>query len=220
MKLFLSILALLLVPFLPPRPSASGASLPVAASLFPRGMTLTFAPRLSNARMDAIWERDQAGRTFMHVTSQDMLRRVSGWLEQGRLRRGSDTYAYFLLFASEYGMMPDGRQGNATAFTDWRAAVGGINGLPVARSQARDIVPMGVAGRAETRVLTAREGGPTVTIAGWWGQSHEIEALAIFTPDVVTLTRAKRLLAAEVRAAVWYLENADATPTASTTAVP
>ena len=64
------------------------------------------------------------------------------------------------------------------------------------------LLPQGVPGVAETRILRAKDGGPTVTIAGWWGSTQEVEALALFTPDVMSLTLAKRILANIVRAAV------------------
>jgi len=130
-----------------------------------------------------------------------------------------DRYAYFLIYASQYGRLSDGRQGNATAFTDWRASVGGINGVPVAHTQASIALPARGSGRSETRALSARAGGPTISIAAWWGTTGEVEALAIFTLDVIGFSPARRMLARIVRRAI-TVEDGLATASASATPTP
>ena len=173
----------------------------IPASMYPSGVTVVYDADVSNGKMDAMWGRDGVGQYFMHVATQDQLRRQSGWMEAGYQTHG-DSYVFFALFESTYGTLADGRHGNATALVDWRASVAGLWGLSLARSQPKGILPDGVTGQAETRVLRASLGGPTVTIAAWWGDTREVEALAIFTPDLLKLTQAKRMLAQQVRFAV------------------
>lgn len=173
-------------------------ALPVPASYFPAGSWIDFHPAVTNADMDRWWGRDANGNPMMHVLSEDLLARQSGWLESS-FRRVGNGYVYFALFRSEYGSLPDGSLGNTAAFKDWRSGVSDINGLPLARTQPAGILPSGTAGQAETRVLTTANGGPSVTIAAWWGTTHEVEALGIFTGKLMTMQRVKRMLADQVR---------------------
>ncbi len=179
-------------------PVHAQSDLPLPANYFPPGSWIDYHAAVSNADMDRWWGRDGNGYPMMHALSEDVLARSSGWLESS-YRRVGNGYIYFAVFRSEYARLEDGTPGNAAAFGDWRKAVAEINGLRLATTQPTDIVPRGMDGQAETRVLSAAAGGPSVTIAAWWGETHEVEALGIYTGKLMTMQRARRMLAAQIR---------------------
>jgi hypothetical protein len=170
------------------------------ASLFPANLTIDYQPNVPNAVMDRTWGEDGYGKPFMHDSKEADLQRVSGWMESGSRHHGQ-SYMYFMIYVSTYGSLL-GHAGNSAAFYDWQASVAGYWRVPLADSQPKALLPAGTSGLAETRVVKAKDGGPTVTIAGWWGATHEVEALAIFTRDNMNVTQAKRILAGMVRYAV------------------
>jgi hypothetical protein len=157
--------------------------------------------------MDSAWRNDDAGQVLMHYWPQDEFHRLSGWMEAAEVNRG-ERYAFFAVFQSEYGAMPDGTRGNRSAFQDWHVVMDSHQNIPLAKSQPKAVVPAGQTGAAETRVLPARLGGPTVVMAAWAGQSREVEGMAIFSPEEMTLTAGKRMLANEIRYAIRLPDDA------------
>jgi hypothetical protein len=184
---------------------------PIPASLFPPKLTITYAPTLTNDQMDSTWGRDGYDIPYMHSQREADLQRVDGWTESGLWHHGS-SYSYFAIYVSTYGTYINGRAGNVAAFADWEGTVGGFWHVPLATSQPRGIVPQATAGEAQTRVVQTQDGGPTVSIAGWWGSTEEVEAVAIFTPNVMKLTPAKKVLADLVRYAVRLPANESSVP--------
>ena len=172
----------------------------IPATFFPAHVKVAFQPNVTNEAMDKAWGTDDFGKPFMHVSPEGTLQRLSGWMETG-YRQHKQSYEYFTVYVSTYGTLLN-HPGNVAAFFDWQASVGGFWQVPLAKSQPKALIPEGTPGAAETRVVSAKDGGPTVTIAGWWGTTHEVEALAIFTPNIMSVTDAKRMLATMVRYAV------------------
>lgn len=197
-KLLRSVLLALAVTLCAWLPVHAESDPPLPAAYFPPQSWIDYHPAVSNADMDRWWGRDGNGYPMMHALSEDTLARTSGWLESS-FRRVGNGYVYFAIFRSEYGRLRDGSAGNTAAFADWRKAVADINGLALAGTQPKGILPAGTDGEAETRVLGAAEGGPSVTMAAWWGATHEVEALGIYTGKLLTKQRAQRMLAAQVR---------------------
>jgi hypothetical protein len=137
----------------------------------------------------------------MHLGTEADFARQSGWMEEGFYFHGS-SYYLFQIYSSRYGTAYGplgGVAGNIYAFADLHYSVAGYWGLTPARSQPKHLLPDGANGQSETLVLPFKYGGPTVTIAAWWGPSQEIEGLAIFTTDLMSLTQGKRVLANEIR---------------------
>jgi hypothetical protein len=179
--------------------AAAPTHLPIPASLYPAGATIVTERHVTNAQMDESWGRDALDQPFMHVHLQSELHRLSGWMEAAAIYH-PDSFFIDCVFVSDYES--GAAAWNQVAFRDWQKSVLGIWNLPLAKSQPHNLLPSSAEGYAETRLIPADQGGPTVTIAGWWGQSREVEALAIFSPGMMSLTTAKRMLADQVRYAV------------------
>ena len=182
---------------------SQGAAPPpyIPASLYPSGARFSFSPDYSDSAMNAAWNFDAAGEPFMHTYPQGVFMRQSGWMQEAVVGHGRH-FAWFALFDSTYGVFDDGHHGNVEAFRDLRLMLHKWWHARPARTQPSAIVPAGVAGVAETRIIPKLGDGPYLVTSAWWGNSSEIEAIAYTSPHFLDWMATRHMLAAQVRYAV------------------
>jgi hypothetical protein len=185
------------VPVTPSATATAGSAL-LPASLFPRNSRIVFQPDVSNRAMDAAWNFDAAGEALMHRFPQDAFERQSGWMEQAFLQRGK-RIVWFVIFDSRYGAFQDGHRGNVSAYSDLKLMLTKWWHARLATAQPEDILPGGVTGQTETRIIPKESDGPFVVTSAWWGDTDEIEAVAFGSHQLVTRTRLRALLAAQIQ---------------------
>lgn len=173
----------------------------VPASYFPAGSRIVFEENESDRSMDAAWNYDAAGEALMHQHSQSSFLRDSGWMEQSFFQAG-DQIAWFVLFDSTYGTYADGRGGNREAYNDLHLMLTRWWHAHLTRVQLPSILPQGSTGSTETRVIPKDMDGPIVVASAWWGNTHEIEAAAFASPQLLSRTRVCRMLIQQVGYAV------------------
>jgi hypothetical protein len=169
--------------------------------MYPGGSTIRFDADFSNQNMDAQWNFDGNGEPMMHSLDQGTLLRQSGWMEQSWLQRGRQA-AWFILFDSSYGTFANGRLGNSGAYLNLQYMLTAWWHAKDATQQPQNILPSGATGRVDTSVIPKLDDGPFLVISAWWGNQREIEAIAFATPKLLTRTRLREMLEAQVRAAV------------------
>lgn len=193
--------------------AAAGSSNPyVPASLYPDHSHLHFIANLSNSGMDAVWNQDPNGELLMHQYPQDAFLRLGGWTE-GSFRHDRRGLVWFDLYDSNYGVFQDGRTGNAEAFHDLALVLRRAWHAPLARRQPSGLVPSGVAGASQTRIIPKLDDGPFIVTSVWWGKSREIEGIAYASPGVMSLNQERRMLVQQIRYASHLSEAPLATPT-------
>jgi len=173
----------------------------IPASLYPAGSRITFNGDCSNDCMNMAWDFDAAGEPLMHTYPQNVFLRQSGWMEQSWVQHGNQI-AWFTLYESSYGTFHDGHQGNTIAYLDLRLMLAKWWHATLAKQQPSNILPDGVTGATETRIIRKQDGGPFVVSSAWWGPASEVEAIGFSTPRLMSRTGVRQMLAAQLRFAV------------------
>jgi hypothetical protein len=173
----------------------------IPATFYPEGSRITFSADYSNESMDAAWDFDANGEPLMHRYPQHVFLRQAGWMEQGFVQHGYQI-AWFILFDSTYGTFSNGQNGNVIAYRDLRLMLTKWWHAGLAKQQPQGILPAGVNGAIEARVIPKLDDGPFLVTSVWWGNTREIEAIAFSTPHLIGRTQLRQMLNAQIRYAM------------------